>query len=348
MKICVITCYNDPDYVRARVLRDAVTRLDHELVVVKNSHKGLIRYPEVIWKLLRARLSRRPDRYILTFRGYEMFWPVRIVTLGKPLIFDEFINLIEWTVFEHGKIKPHSAAYWILWTFYRSMLLTSHRIMTDTEIHADYSAQLMKVSRDRFVPVPVATDEVLFNPRDMTPHEGFEVFYYGNMLPLHGIDVVLDALDLLADKPDIHLTLIGGKQAVADRIKLAQEKGANVTYIARVPFEALVEYAHGSDICLGGPFGNTLQAGMVITGKTYQFLACAKPTIIGKIPGETPFIDKQNCLLVDQGSPQALADAIRWSYSNRDKLPSIGLAARETYLAQLSTQRVAEILKTIL
>ena len=86
-----------------------------------------------------------------------------------------------------------------------------------------------------------------------------------------------------------------------------------------------------ADICLGGPFGNTLQAQRVITGKTFQFLRSGKPTVIGEIKEDTGFVDKQNCLLVSQGSAKSLADAINWGMANRDKLHDIGKSGRAIY-----------------
>ena len=44
-KVCVITCYKQPDYVRAVTLRAAVVaNPGAKLLVVKNSHKGALRY----------------------------------------------------------------------------------------------------------------------------------------------------------------------------------------------------------------------------------------------------------------------------------------------------------------
>ena len=73
-KILVVTCYFDPDYVRARSLRAALGKLPNvQVVVVKNSTKGLLRYPQVIWRLLLAQRREKPDAYLLTFRVCIVF-----------------------------------------------------------------------------------------------------------------------------------------------------------------------------------------------------------------------------------------------------------------------------------
>ena len=88
MKIAVITCYFDPDYVRSRTIRSAVRSYPGaQLLVVKNSHKGLLRYPEVVWKLIQLRRRQNPDVYILTFRGQELLPFVLLIAGLRPVIF---------------------------------------------------------------------------------------------------------------------------------------------------------------------------------------------------------------------------------------------------------------------
>ena len=142
-KVCLITCYKQPDYIRAKTLRKAIGDIkDVELIVVKNKHTGLWRYIEVVGKLIAVRLTKHPDIYFLTFRGYEMLPITRLLTLGKPLIFDEFINLMEWVIDEHHKIKQKSLLAKFLYGNYRFWLKKVQLITTDTMSHAKYSANI--------------------------------------------------------------------------------------------------------------------------------------------------------------------------------------------------------------
>ena len=157
-KICLITCYNQPDYIRAKTLRTALAAMDDvELIIVKNRQRGLLRYLEVAVKLVLVRISRRPDLYFLTFRGYEMLPFVRILSLGKPMVFDEFINPIEQVAYENHYISPTGPlARLALWG-YRLWLNTVDLIVTDTLSHADYSAHLMKLPASKYLPLIVST-----------------------------------------------------------------------------------------------------------------------------------------------------------------------------------------------
>src|SRR3546814_19662192 len=66
-------------------------------------------------------------------------------------------------------------------------------------------------------------------------------------------------------------------------------------------------------------------------GKTFQFLAMAKPVIVGKINEPAGFKDKSNCILVNQGNGKEIAQAIQWCYENREILKDIGAEAKKLY-----------------
>lgn len=350
-KICVITCYSQPDYIRARTIRAGLGLIDDvELIVVKNTHTGFLRYGEVVLKLIKTRFTKNPDIYILTFRGYEMLPIARIITLGKKLVFDEFVNLIERTVYEHHRLKEGGFAAKILQAGYRFWLKTTDIILADTPSHADYSSELMKISREKYVPLIVSTDEETF---DAAPHKNpqtdeLKVFFYGlYMLPLHGLNVMLDAMKLLKNE-NITLHIIGGKARTAEEVHAAHLEGVKVTYQQHVPYEDLVGYIHDADVVLGGPFGNTVQSQFVIGGKVFQFLRSGKPTVIGVNKESGIFTDKKDALVIPQGNPQALADALKWAKAHPQELAKIGEAGRKLYEAKLSNKVLAGELRGLL
>jgi glycosyltransferase involved in cell wall biosynthesis len=350
-KICLITCYKQPDYIRAKTLRMAFGQImTVNLIVVKNKHTGLARYFEVLWKLIIVRITKHPDLYFLTFRGYEMLPFVRLITFGKPLIFDEFINLVEWVVYEHHKFKKDGLLAKILCGFYGFWLKSADLIATDTMSHAEYSASLMNIPIDKYVPLIVSTDEQTFKSDSNEPKPKsklFNVFYYGNMLPLHGVDVAIEAMILLKNQ-EIELTLIGGKGKIDVAVEKAKRAGAKINYKTWVPFEELPMYIERSDVCLGGPFGGTLQSQFVITGKTYQFLQMGRAVIIGENQESKLFANKKDAIIVEQASAKVLADAILWSKQHSAELKTIGKAGKKLYQNNLSINHLTEQLESLL
>src|ERR1035438_565994 len=108
MKIAVVSCSPFIDYVRARTLRTGFVSCDDaEIIIVKNERANFLRYFEVFNKLLKVRFYEKPDVYVLTFRGYEMLAAVLLISGRKPVIFDEFINPIEWLIYEKHKLHPN-------------------------------------------------------------------------------------------------------------------------------------------------------------------------------------------------------------------------------------------------
>lgn len=355
MKVAVVTCYKQPDYIRAVTLRRAVAaQKDIEPVVIKNTHTGVLRYAEVLWKVLKVRFSQKPDAYLITFRAYELLPFLLMIAGRKPVLYDEFINPIL-VVREHqsqktGAVKAMMSTWQIFAKFYYWLIHSCRFILTDTQAHADYSAALSGISLKKYKALPVSTNEELFKPTESKSHgTAFRVFFYGNMVPLHGLTYIIETARLLRSYPDIELLLIGGDEKAKRLVEQARSDGANLRHRKWVDFDQLPALIHEADICLGGPFGGTTQSDVVVTGKTYQFLASAKATIIGKGKAtKDHFKDKENCLLVDQANPPALADMLVWAYRHRRDLPTIGKKGRQTYDEYFSIKALTKQVGAIL
>ncbi|HEX7368433.1 MAG TPA: glycosyltransferase [Candidatus Saccharimonadales bacterium] len=356
MKIAVITCYYSPDYVRARTLRAALkTFPDVKLSIVKNRHKGLLRYPEVLWKLWQVRKKRRPDVYVLTFRGQEILPFVLLMAGDKPVWFDEFIVPIAYASHEgHRKSFGMRVKHFLARVsepLYKNWLRRCSVVLADTRAHAELSARTSHMNLSKYLAVPVGTDETLFRLAEVVQRpEKFQVFYYSTgMQPLHGIPVVLEAARQLQNHKDIEFLIVGGKKVMRSAVASAQASGARLRYEPWIPFEELVTTIQSSSLCLGGPLGGTPQARHVITGKTYQFLACGVPVLVGASEATSEyFVDKQNALVVEQDDAGALVRAIAWAAKHPNELRAIAENGRKLYEKQFSTKAIAGLLAPLI
>lgn len=342
-RIAVVTCYRQPDYVRAIALRRAVEALGHELVVVRNRSTGVRRYAEVAGQLLRLR-RERPDAYLVTFRAFEVLPLVLALAGGRPVVYDEFINPVEWFVEEHGRLAPGSAGARLLRAAFRALMRRSALVLADTASHAEHSAALMGLERERYAVVPVGTDEASFTPVPPRTEGPLRILYYGSMLPLHGLDVLLEAMVLLADREDVVASVVGGTEADRERVAAATARGARIDYRSWVPYAELPALFAETSLAIGGPLGGTVQARYVITGKTYQFLAAAVPTLVGENLESGAFHDGVDALVVPQADPAALAARCRWAADHREELAAIGGAGRALYERRWSGPRIADAL----
>lgn len=354
--VAIITCYKYPDYGRAVNLRAGLlANPDIQTIVIKNRYKSIFRYPEVLLKVITARVRHRPDMYLLTFRGYEMLPAVSLLALGKPVILDELINPLE-VVSEHrqlykGKLTNRLMSLWQLFgSLYNLLLRHCRAVIADTAAHADYSSKMTGMPRNRYQVIPVGANESIFKspsrPVAQSPSPvGFTVLYYGSMVPLHGLSYVLEAAEKLEDQPHINFLLIGGSKNASIQIEESIKNGARITHKDWVEPKYLPKTINQAGLCLGGPFGDTIQSQLVITGKTFEFLASAAPALIGETKETATskqFKDKVNCLMVPQGNAAAIAEAIVWASTHPNELSKIGLAGSQLYKQSFSQSIIAQ------
>jgi len=351
-KVCYILSYRDPQYIRARAQMAALKRHPGiELIPAVNKSKGAGRYFQTVWALLKVRYKKNPDIYILGFRGHELFWLVRVLVWRNPLIFDALMSPYAALRYENKSGRLGRVLAPIVRWIESTALKHSDMLITDTQLHVDYFVQEFGVSRGGILSVPVGADEVAIKePSEAKPDGIFTVLFYGSFLPLHGVEVIIRAASFLQELP-IRFDFIGGNKAQIKQLhKLCLGLGVHVyTHRAWVPFDQLVHTEiPNADLCLGGPFGNTPQARRVVTTKTSQCLALAKPVVIGVIDEDVGLEDKVNCLLVNQGSASSLADAILWGYEHNNRLNDIGARGQTLYQQRLSNKVILEQMEKVL
>ena len=351
MKICYVLCYYFPQYVRTQTLINGLKQIKGlQVYPIINKNTGWWRYIETLSQLVQMRITQKPDLYILGFRGYELYWPVRWLTWSKPLIIDHMMSPYDSLVNEKQTIPAGGLLDDLLYRYERGLLQNATRILTDTINHQHYLAKQFRLQSEKIYPVHVSTDEQLFKPLPSARNkEYFEVFFYGSFLPLHGVSHILEAAHLLIDLP-IKFHIIGGHKIDLSQFYRQIER-LNLTNIIHTPwieYQILPSVIAESDLCLGGPFGNTSQAQRIITGKTYQFLAMKKPVVVGLIEPNQGFIDKHNCLLVPQANAPALADAVKWAYSHQSNLPGIASRGYDLYQRKFSTHQISQTLKVLI
>lgn len=353
LRVCYVLAYRAPDYIRTQSILTALRQMPGvELRTAINTSTGSKRYIETLKAASVIAKENWADVYILGFRGHELYWPLRMIAGRKPIIFDAMMSPFAALREESKHGLPGIMASGIVHLIEKLILQDSHTVLTDTELHARYFSKEFGIPEKKITAIPVGAIEngKKGNTFGLMEKKEVSLLFYGSFLPLHGVDIIIAAARLLTDL-SIRFDFVGGGQDAAETLARSFPSSDTLHYTHRewVPFDELIQSTiPQADICLGGPFGNTVQARRVVTGKTSQCLAAGKPTIIGRIDEDYGFIDKENCLLVDQGSPESLAAAIRWAVKHQNRLDDIGTKGAETYWHSLSIAAIQKKLEKIL
>jgi glycosyltransferase involved in cell wall biosynthesis len=353
MKLCYVLSYRAPQYIRTRsILRALRETAGIEVFEAINQSTNAARYYETFRKAREIKEQFDPDVYLLGFRGHEFYWALRRLVGKKPIILDALMSPYA-SLSRERKFRKIGAIAAMGWkSIERSVLNNADLVLTDTLAHCRLYEHEFSLASHKLLSIPVGAEEQepcraqLSYEAASQSKQQMTALFYGSFLPLHGVDVILEAASRLRDLP-IRFDFIGGDSRQHAKLvtTCAKLEITRYTHTEWVEFDELINTAiPNADICLGGPFGNTEQARRVITGKTSQCLALGKPTIIGEIDEEHGFVDKQNCLLVPQGKSEALAAALRWAYNNQQQLAVIGERGRAIYAEKLSIKVIGNLL----
>lgn len=303
----------DPAYPRNRSIREALES-DGRFVLapVEKSHESS-RIRRVVRDLVRLwRHSRGADLLLLSEMNVSWALPVWVVARVRraSVVVDFFVGLYETAVEDWRNATP------------RSLSATRYRVLDSAALNladlllSDNSFRAREWARRSRGPVshfPVgAPSWATTLPRN--EHKGpLRVLYYGNYIPLHGLDLVVDALDLERQRTGLEVVFIGDGPGRARVVEDVRARGMDdlVSFQDSVAESELREQIGWSDVVLG-VFGDSPKARSVIANKVWQGLASGRVVVTQDSPALDDIRAVAGELLVPvaPGSPRALADAL--------------------------------------
>ncbi len=301
------------------------------------------------------------DVMVVGYAGHIDVFLAKLLSLfrKKPLVFDAFLSLYDTAVVDRRLVSPHSLKAKLLRLLDKWSCRIADVVFLDTQAHIDYFKSEFNLPPHKFVEIPVGSSFSYETPmsRELTNvdwgvnKDKFDVLYFGSYIPLHGVDVILNAARILQGEKDVVFTLIGVGQLLPEMNGLASVlKLDNVTFVDRfVKEDHLMQYISKADVCLG-IFGSTNKAQRVIPCKVYNCLAMGKPLITARTPAtERVLTNMENAFLCRPGDPEALAEAILFLRNNKSLSDRIGQAGGKYFLENLSVgaigQRVIKVLE---
>jgi len=279
----------------------------------------LFAYPVLIWRYLRA---PRHDAVFVAYMGHLdvlVLWPFAKMR-GAKIIWDAFLSLYDTVVEDRGLIAKGSVRARIISVFERLACAAADTIVLDTEEHAKFFQKRYGLAPQKLISVWVGAETEVFKQRADMPcadkeraqaHKKFSVLFYGQLIPLHGVEHIIEAIEATPD-PDIEWTIIGRGQETAKIKSLVAGKNlTTLKMIDWVDYKSLPAYINEADLCLG-VFGTSEKAARVIPNKIFQIIACGRPFVTIDSPAIREIVSPHHAgvWLVEAGSGAAIAEAV--------------------------------------
>jgi len=296
--------------------------------------------------------------------GWKSYGPIQAVFIGfyghplvpiarwrwkGPLIFDAFVSTYDTLCNDRKLFKPNSLFGRLALWLDRFSCRLADAVIVDTRAQADYFEKNLDVPRSKLYVLYVGCDEQLFKPLPVAAPSKPTVLFYGTFLPLHGLETIIRAAKTLEGQ-GVCFRLIGKGQEYESVRRLAAALAIkNIEFIDPVPLEELPEIIAKTTLCLGGHFGSSEKAGRVIAGKTFQCLACEKPTIVGDNPANRElFTHSQDVWMIPMADPDALAQAVTRLINSPRLCSDLGANGRNLIIRTCGNSRTEEQVKTFI
>ena len=288
--------------------------------------------PTTALRLARAelRLLRRPagrfDAVIVGYPGHFDLPAARRAARGAPVVFNPLVSLADTLVSDRARFRPGSLPARVLALVDRRALRAADVVVADTEQQARFLTELAGLERVEVC--FVGAEERVFRPAPLGPFT--HALFVGKLIPLHGLETILEAARLA---PDLPFRVVGSGQLDA---QLGRRPG-NVEWVPWVEYERLAGELHRAGAALG-IFGRSAKASRVIPNKAFQALACGTPLVTADTPAARELlVDGESALLVPAGDAHALAGALQRLASDdalRARIAAGGLSAYRRHASE--------------
>lgn len=300
------------DYIRntqeVRLLEENAQSVE---VLYSSRRKYIGRIVE-IWMKLGVRNLEKIDVIFIGFAPQLILpffkWKVR----KKKIIIDFFISVYDTLIHDRKKFKDNGIIAKVCHRIDSVTLKWANHVITDTKADARYFIEEFQSDELKFETLYLEADQTIYYPREQHKREDlkdkFVVLYFGSILPLQGIAIVLEAVKLLKKENDIYFQIIG---PIPEKYRKPVQD--NVEYIDWLSQEDLAEHIANADLCLAGHFNGEIdKAKRTIPGKAYIYAAMGKKMVLGDNEANRElYTNKKNVLFVKSGDVENVVEVIK-------------------------------------
>jgi glycosyltransferase involved in cell wall biosynthesis len=260
----------------------------------------------------------------------------------RPLVMDAFIPLYDTVVRDRGLASPESLRARVLLRLERGSARAADLVLADTAANASLLADDLGIDLEKTATVAVSQAD----PGEPAPlPEGGElrVFLVASYIPLHGVDVVVEAARLLGGD-GVAIEIVGTGQEL-ERIARRADGVAGLELVPRfVPPDEIASRLRASHVGLG-VFGDTEKAARVVPLKAALVQSHGRALVTRDGPAANEaFGEDGSAALVPPADPDALAAVLRRLRDDRTELERLAAAGRRSYEQRFAPDAVARSL----
>jgi glycosyltransferase involved in cell wall biosynthesis len=276
--------------------------------------RWLLAYPLLIFRYLQL---PRHDVVLIGYMGHldvlvlRPFASIR----GVPVVWDAFLSLYNTVVEDRRMISERNPLARLLWLWEWLACQVADRVVLDTRAHADYFVATFHLPRKKTESVFVGAEPEAFPIASERPTMADVepiVLFYGQFIPLHGIETIILSARAARDEPIAWVIIGSGQDAERVQGLIDEDPIPRLKWIPWVNYLELTHWISRSAICLG-IFGDTDKAARVIPNKAFQILMSGKPLVTRDSAAIRELVEpgQPGIWLVPPADPDALMRAVR-------------------------------------
>lgn len=333
------------------------------LTTVGKIRHGLIDRLAQIWRIAAA--------HVLVLRRYSSGTYPRLAYIPYPSVFvlfllsllpksrrptrivaDAFISIYDTVVLDRKLLREGSLPARVLKRIERRAYALADTVVVDTPQNASFLSQLFDLEQRKFLDIPLSSNEQQFQFKPYSPQPRVcRVLFVGTLIPLHGIAVVMEAAQLLVERSDIHIKVIGDGQESSIVQSHVARGNARVEWIKDwCTSKQLADEIAESDICLG-IFSSADKTQRVCPLKIYAYASVGRAIITGNTSWVNEATEKlayKPFSTVSVSNAPALAEKIAWLADNPSLRAEMAENSGRFYREHLSNQAAIEKLSACL
>ncbi|MUL38965.1 glycosyltransferase [Gloeocapsopsis dulcis] len=257
--------------------------------------------------------------YVLPLNNYFIKRAIQVAKFfNKKLVVEMYILSYDTFIEDKKKYLPNSPQAKCIAERDRLSLTQPDYIVTTAKYQLKHWEQQLniKVNLDKVFIAPIFSDNVLESRRSFMQDGQLKICWWGNFIPLHGLDNILQAIQILTKKQvQFTCTLFGvdspffevyenkiHSYQIEDHVVLRKDlKFSNYS----LPLYLI----NNCDLALG-IFGNTKKAYNAVPNKLIDALSMGIPSLTMRSPALEEFFELETDFWTCEPSPESIANAI--------------------------------------